>query len=37
MGRPVTTWQAAESASGLYVYKLIADDAVKAGRMVLLK
>ena len=30
-------WDAAGQASGVYVYKLIADGAVKAGRMVLVK
>ncbi len=36
-GRHNKTWEAAGQSSGVSLYKLITDDAVKAGRMILLK
>jgi len=36
-GRHEALWQPAPRAGGVYLYKLIADDAVKAGRMVLIR
>ncbi len=36
-GQYTATWNATARPSGVYIYKLITDDAVKAGRMILLK